>query len=435
MAGALHLFKKEQQRIAKDQISHPFYIPISIIVPAYNEQVTIVESIRSLLKVDYRLYEIIIVNDGSLDDTEKVLLEAFPLKKVGRPVHKKVPCKEHLDIYETKINNIHITLVSKENGGKGDCLNMGINVSRFPYFLCIDADSLLQKDSLEKIVKPIFEDESIIAVGGLIRISQCAEIKEGEIQNHKIPGNPILGMQVVEYSRTFLASRILNNMYSGNLIISGAFGLFKKDIVIAVGGYDSLTLGEDMELVLKMHVFCRNHLKKYKIVYEPDAVCWTQAPTSLKDLAKQRRRWYLGLFQCMTKYYYIFANLRFGFVSFISYFYYLFFELLAPFIEILGILTIGMAFILGLLNYDFLIKLFILYSAFSVILTTTIFFQIVYVEYIKVSFTDRLKVIAICILESLFFRHVLSFVRMTSFIGYKKKKYAWGTIQRMEHMN
>ncbi|MBU3805122.1 MAG: glycosyltransferase family 2 protein [Candidatus Cellulosilyticum pullistercoris] len=435
LVGAFHLFRREQQRITNDQISHPFYVPVSIIVPAYNEEVTIVESIHSLLKVDYRLYEIIIVDDGSKDDTVKVLLEAFPLKKTNRPIHKRVQCKAHKEIYEAKINNIHVTLISKENGGKGDSLNMGINASRFPYFICIDADSLLQKDSLEKIVKPVFMDESVIAVGGLIRISQCVEMEDGEIKGHKIPINPVVGMQAVEYLRTFLASRILKDTYGGNLIISGAFGLFKKDIVIAVGGYDSSTLGEDMELVVKMHVFCRNHLKKYKIAYEPEAVCWSQAPSSLKDLTKQRRRWHLGLFQCLTRYYYIFGNLRFGLVSFVSYLYYLFFELLAPFIEVLGIFTMVMAYTLGLLNHQFLINLFILYSLFSVILTITVFFQMVYVEHIKISFADGLKAILICILEGVFFRYVLSFIRITSFIGYKKKKHSWGAIQRTKHVN
>ena len=435
LVGAYQLFKKEQQRITKDQISHPFYVPVSIIVPAYNEQVTIVDSIHSLLKLDYRLYEIIIVDDGSKDDTVKVLLEAFPLKKIQRPIHNKVRCKAYKEIYEAKINNIRVTLISKENGGKGDSLNMGINASRFPYFICIDADSLLQKDSLEKIVRPVFEDESVIAVGGLIKAAQCAEIEDGEIKRYKIPADPVIAMQVVEYSRTFLASRILNDMCGGNLIISGAFGLFKKDVVVAVGGYDSSTLGEDMELVVKMHVFCRNNLQKYKMVYEPEAVCWSQVPSSLKDLTKQRRRWYLGLFQCMTKYHYIFANLRFGLVSFVSYSYYLVFELLAPFIEIFGILTMIIAYASGLLNHYFLFKFFILYSVFGVFLTITAFYQRVYISNIGVSFADGLKAVTVCILEGMFFRYVLSFVRMVSFIGYKKKKHSWGTIQRTKHVN
>ena len=144
-------------------------------------------------------------------------------------------------------------LLNKEesDGGKGDALNMGINASEFPYFVCMDADSMLQKDSLEKIMQPVLEQEDVIAVAGLIRIAQCVKMEQGRVKDYHMPWNIILSMQVVEYDRSFLASRILMNEYNGNLIISGAFGLFKKDIVIAAGGYDHDTLGEDMELAVK----------------------------------------------------------------------------------------------------------------------------------------------------------------------------------------
>lgn len=433
MMGAFQLFKKEQLRITNSQLNHSYYIPVSIIVPAYNEEVTIVDSIRSLLQLDYKLYEIIIVDDGSKDNTTKVLLDAFPLKKVDRPIHFKVKCKPYKEIYEAKINNISVTLIRKENGGKGDSLNMGINASKLPYFICIDADSFLQKDSLKKIVRPAFEDDTVVAVGGLIRIAQCVSVNNGEITKYKIPFDPLVCMQVVEYSRTFFADRIFKDLYGGNLIISGAFGLFKKDIVVAVGGYDSSTLGEDMELVVKLHVFCRNNNRPYKITYEPEAVCWSQAPSSLTDLKKQRRRWYLGLFQCMTKYHYIFGNLRFGLVSFVSYLYYLVFELLSPIIEMLGIVSMILSFVFRLLNYDYFLNFFLLYTIFGAFLTLTAFFQTIYMEKATFSFTDFLKAVGVCFTESFFFRYVLSFVRATAFIGYKKRKHSWGSIKRTKN--
>lgn len=430
LVGAFKLFENEQRFITNSQIKHSYYVPVSILVPAYNEEVTIVDSIHSLLKLDYRLYEIIIIDDGSKDNTVKVLMDAFDFQKTNRPIYKKVKSKQEKAIYETQVNNIHITLISKENGGKGDSLNMGINASRFPYFICIDADSFLQKDSLEKIVRPVFENPSIIAVGGLIQIAQSVEIKNSEIVKYKIPSRPVLGMQVMEYARTFLASRILKDLYGGNLIISGAFGLFKKDYAVAVGGYDSSTLGEDMELVMKLHVFCRNNHIKYKIAYEPEAICWSQAPGNVRDLMKQRRRWHLGLFQCMTRYYYIFANIRFGLLSFVSYLYYLFFELLSPIIETMGLGIMIIAQLSGLLNVTFLINFFILYSLFGTFITLTAFFQRIYTRSIKLSFMDGLKAIALCLMECLFFRYILSFVRITAFIGYKKRKHSWGSIKR-----
>lgn len=433
LVGAWYLYKKDKMVQIRNQLKHKYYFPVSIVVPAYNEEVTIIDSIKSLLKLDYNLYEIIIVDDGSEDNTVNVLLEAFNFNEVNRPIHRSIKCKQQRAIYETRFENINLTLISKEKGGKGDSLNMGINACRFPYFICIDADSILERDSLEKIVQPMLEDESIIAVGGLIQIAQCVEIENGMVINYKIPNNPVISMQAVEYSRSFLASRILMDQFNGNLIISGAFGLFKKDIVIASGGYDESTLGEDMELVVKLHVFCRNNKIKYSIYYEPSAVCWSQAPNSLKDLMKQRRRWYLGLFQCMTKYYRIFANMRFGLISWISYMYYLLFELLSPIIEVIGIISIFLAWCFGILNIEFMIKYLILYSLYGIVLTITAFFQRIYTQKLKVKFWDIIKVIFICFLESIFFRYVLSFVRITSFWGYKKKKNTWGSIKRIKH--
>lgn len=431
--GAWKLYQRDQMQRIRNELKHDYYVPVSVLVPAYNEEVTIVDSIKSLLQLDYRLYEIIVVDDGSKDDTSKVLIEAYQLKKVNRPIHRKIACKPHHDIYEAKVGNIRLTLICKENGGKGDALNMGINASRYPYFVCLDADSMLQRDSLERIVQPVLEDDDIVAVGGLIRVAQCVEMEDGQVKGYHLPLSPITCMQVVEYDRSFLASRILMDQFNGNLIISGAFGLFKKDVVVAAGGYDTDTLGEDMELVVKLHVFCRNNQRKYSIRYEPNAVCWSQAPASLRDLMKQRRRWYLGLFQSMTKYHQIFANLQFGLVSFISYLYYLLFELLSPVVEVFGLLTMVLALSFGLLNVPFMIKFFLLYSVYGAILTMTAFFQRIYTQGLKISVSDTFKAILMCLLEGIFFRYIISFVRVTAFIGYKRKKKEWGSIKRTKY--
>lgn len=431
--GAWQLYQRDRMTKFHNELKHDYYVPVSILVPAYNEEVTIVESVKSLFNLNYRLYEIIVVDDGSIDHTAKELIETFHLKQVNRPIHRRLECQPHRTIYEAMLGKVKLTLICKVNGGKGDSLNMGINASRFPYFLCIDADSLLQRDSLEKIVQPVLEDDSVVAVGGLVRVAQCVEMEDGEVKDYHLPLNPITCMQVVEYDRSFLASRIMMDQFNGNLIISGAFGLFKKDIVVAAGGYDMGTLGEDMELVVKLHVFCRNNSKKYSLRFEPNAVCWSQTPSSMRDLIKQRRRWYLGLFQCMVKFYRVFANLRFGLVSFISYMYYLLFELLSPAIEVFGIFTLFFAWNFGILNGPFMIKFFLLYVLYGTILTITAFFQRIYTQNLKISLSDALRAVFMCLLESLFFRYVLSFVRVTSFIGYKEKKKQWGDIRRVKH--
>lgn len=431
IVGAWYLYKKNQMFMLRNELKHDYYVPISIIVPAYNEEVTIIKNVKSLIQLDYKLYEIIIVDDGSKDQTSKKLLEAFDFKSVNRPIHIKVKCKPYTEVYETTVNKVKMTLIIKLNGGKGDALNMGINASKFPYFLSIDADSALQRDSLEKIVRPIIKNDYTVAVGGLIRVAQGVTLEEGEVKAYTIPWNPIISTQVVEYERSFLASRVLLNRFNGNLIISGAFGLFKKSIVISCGGYDSGTLGEDMEMVLKLHMFCRNNNKKYSIQYEPDAICWSQAPSSLKDLKTQRRRWYLGLYQCMKEYRGIFINRRFGLLSFISYMYYLIFELLSPAIEVFGFFTIILSWSIGVLNRPFMVKFFLLYSGYGIFLTITAFFQRIYTQNLEISVLDIVKVIVMSFLEGLFFRYILSFVRITAFIGYKNKKTKWGTIKRI----
>ncbi len=275
--GAYRLYHLDKMRRIKNELKHEYYFPVSVLVPAYNEEVTILDSVKSLLDLDYRLYEIIVVDDGSTDNTSRVLIDHFHMMKVNRPVRQSVPCQPLEAVYETEDTRVRLTLIRKKNGGKGDALNMGINAARFPYFLCIDADSMLQKDSLERIVQPAMEDDSVVAVGGRIRVAQCVKMEEGNVPSYHLPWNLLTCMQVMEYDRSFLASRILLDSFNGNLIISGAFGLFKKDIAVAVGGYDANTLGEDMELVVKLHVFCRNNQTPYSIRYEPNAICWSQA--------------------------------------------------------------------------------------------------------------------------------------------------------------
>ena len=283
--GGVHLYEKNERK--KSLTRNKEKIPISIIVPAYNESTTIVSSIDSLLHLDYEAYEIIVVDDGSSDNTSDVLKEEFALMKISNTIDS---------IIATQTCKVKLTLIVKENGGKGDALNMGINAANYDYFLCLDADSMLQVDSLSQISKSIQVDPTVIAVGGLVQVAQGVKIEQGKVASYRLPWRIIPCAQALEYDSSFLGARIFLDYLRANLIISGAFGLFKKDLVKAVGGYDTQTLGEDMELVMKLHFFCRNNNIPYRICYETDAVCWSQAPTNLGDLRKQRRRWYLGLY-------------------------------------------------------------------------------------------------------------------------------------------
>lgn len=430
--GAWELYYANKRRRIKNEIKHDFYFPVSILVPAYNEEVTIVDSIESLLKLDYRLYEIIIVDDGSSDHTVKELVEHFKMRRVHQPIRKRLECEQEKEVYRADGLKVPVTLISKYNGGKGDALNMGINASAYPYFLCIDADSMLQEDSLEKIMQPVMEENHVVAVGGLVRASQSLKIKDGKRVGYRMPWNLVTSMQIMEYDRSFLAARILLDRFNGNMIISGAFGLFKKDIVIAAGGYDRDTLGEDMELVVRLHVFCRNNKLPYLVRYEPDAVCWSQVPESLGDLRKQRRRWHLGLFQSLMKHRRIFMNPEYGWLGMVSYLYYLLYELLSPVFQVVGWIAMVASAALGILNWNFMIQFYLMYTMYNAVLTITIFFQRIYTMGLKMSILDVVKAVIVCVLENVFFRLFLDAVRATAFIGYGKRKKQWGRIKRVK---
>lgn len=291
IVGSSNLYKEKQLEQMNNKLWQNYYIPVSILVPAYNEEVTVVETVRSLLALDYKLYEIIVVDDGSSDKTSQVLIDAFHMHPVNRPIRREIQCQKERAIYETTTEKVPITLVSKKNGGKADSLNMGINCARYPYFICMDADSILQYDSLERIVRPVLENDHVVAVGGSVRPANGVVIQKGRVLQYHLPKNLLACMQALEYDRSFLAARILLDKFNGNMIISGAFGLFEKRTVVAVGGYDHNTMGEDMELVVRLHEFCRANRRPYQIKYAADAICWSQAPEKLSDLSKQRKRW------------------------------------------------------------------------------------------------------------------------------------------------
>ena len=430
IVGSLDLYKRNRQEKFKSILPTDYYLPISIIVPAHNEEITVVDTVRSLLALDYRSYEIIVVDDGSSDATSEVLAEAFDMHVVHRPIRRRIECRREECVYETSAQKVPLTLIRKENGGKADALNMGINASTFPYFICMDADSVLQYDSLRRIAQPVLEDGKVVAVGGIVRISNDVELENGRVKRYRLPRSILAFMQVLEYDRSFLASRILFDRFNGSLIISGAFGLFKKDTVIAVGGYDNKTMGEDMELVVKLHEYCTINGIDYAIRYATDAICWTQVPERLRDLCKQRKRWHLGLFQSMYKHRIMFCNYRFGAVSYVSYIYFLIYELLSPFIEVFGVFTMVLAWWCDLINVPFMLLFFLIYAVFGGVLTLTAFFSRIYTADLSVSFRDGVKAVCLCLFELGLLRFILAWVRCTAFVGYKKKKLNWGRIER-----
>ena len=280
--GSVSIYERKRKKELNNIINYDKDLKISIIVPAYNEEITIIETIESLVNVNYKDYEIIIVDDESEDNTSEKVIKHCNLQKIERFIINKIKTKPIKSIYEGVYKDVPIIFVKKENGGKADSLNVGVNVSDYPWFICIDADSILQEDALQKIVQPIIEDTRVIALGGAIMINNGAIIENGKVKRYDMPKSVLASLQAIEYNRTFLASRIMFDKLNANLIISGAFGAFRKDVVIATGGYEPSTRGEDMELVIKLHRFCIDNKIDYIMRYVPDTICWTQAPEKLR---------------------------------------------------------------------------------------------------------------------------------------------------------
>jgi cellulose synthase/poly-beta-1,6-N-acetylglucosamine synthase-like glycosyltransferase len=265
---------------------------ISILVPAYNEAKGIVDSVRSLLALDYPQLEVIVINDGSTDDTIERLVAGFGLREVLRPTPPYLPCNKPVHAVYAPHSQLRLLVIDKENGGKADSLNAGINFAAYPLFCSVDADSILEQDALAKTALPFIEDPyRTVATGGLVRVANGCRVEHGRVAQARLPQPRLAMFQVVEYARAFFGARTGWSALNGLLIISGAFGLFNREAVIAAGGYRTDTVGEDGELVTRLHRTCRDARRPYRIVYIADPVCWTEVPETTRFLRRQRRRW------------------------------------------------------------------------------------------------------------------------------------------------
>lgn len=343
--------------------------PITLLVPAYNEELTIVESIRSLLALQYPSFEVVVVNDGSGDRTLEVLKAAFELGPVERSYELIAPHAPIRGFYGTP-HQPRLIVVDKENGGKADALNAALNLSRAPVVCSMDADSLLESDALLRAVRPFVDDpERVIAVGGTIRIVNGCEIQSGRVTRVGAPKNFLALLQTVEYLRAFLMARLAWSEAGCLLIISGAFGLFRRDAVMKVGGYSLNTVGEDMELVVKLHRHYRREKRPYRVAFMAEPVCWTEAPETLGVLGRQRARWHRGALETFVRHADMIGNPRYGRIGTLGFGYILLVDVLGPFIEAAGYLLIPAFWLLGILQTDYLYAFLAVSFGFGVVIS------------------------------------------------------------------
>ncbi len=337
-----------------DLITTAWAPPITLIAPAYNEEATCVESVRSLLTLEYPEYDILVVNDGSTDGTIARLTEAFNLHPADRVPTAEVDSAEVRQVLRSR-RHPNLWVIDKENGGKADALNAGLNYCQTPLFCAMDADSLIEPEALIRIVRPFLEDATTIAAGGVLRIANGCVVRQGRVVEVRLPKNLLAQLQVLEYLRAFLSGRMGWDAIDATLVISGAFGIFRRSVVVDAGGYATDTVGEDMELVVRLHRYCRENEIPYRIHFVPDPVAWTECPESLAVLGRQRDRWQRGLFQSLTRHRTMLFNPKYGRAGMIAFPYFFFLEMLGPIIELLGYFSFAVTLAAGRASLPFVI--------------------------------------------------------------------------------
>ncbi len=342
---------------------------ISLLVPAYNEEMTIVENIRSLLTLRYPRYEIIVVNDGSKDGTARAIIEALKLERIDLRRPHPAACKPIRGIY-TNRDYPNLIFIDKENGGKSDALNAAMNYARHPLVCGVDADSLLDYNSLLKAARPFVEHPAtLVAVGGTIRIANGCEVHGGMVVNEGAPRRLLPLFQIVEYLRAFLIARLSFSRLNTVSIISGAFGLFKRSAVLAVGGYTHGTVGEDMELIVKLHRHFRERREPYNILFVPDPVCWTEAPETLAVLRRQRTRWQRGLCEVLSRHRTMLCNPRYGRIGLLGLPMFVLFDIIGPLLDLAGLVLVPLFWWWGLLSLEFMAAFFAVVVLYGVCLS------------------------------------------------------------------
>ncbi len=406
-----------------------YMYPLSILVPAYNESVNIINTVQSLLSSNFPQYEIIIINDGSKDDTLDVAIEQFQMKKIKKVVQRSLPSKDIRGIYQSKMDP-RILLIDKENGGKADSLNCGINLSKYPYFCSIDGDCILGENSLLQVMEAIVQDPTVIAAGGNVKVANGSDIQMGSLMKFNLSDRPLVLMQVIEYFRAFLMGRITFSRFNMIFIISGAFSIFSKKDVVEAGGYLRNTIGEDMELVVRLHRLIRGKDKKKKIKFLPFPVCWTEVPETFQQLKRQRSRWHQGLMESLWRNKEMLFNPRYGKNAFLTFPYFLFIECLGPIIEFGGYIYLVYAFFTGGVYLEFamlLLLLFVingaLFSILSVIMESWLMKR-------YMTWRNIWRLFVLAITEIFWYKPCTLWFRLVGLWNYVRGKSSWGDMVR-----
>ncbi len=404
--------------------------PISLLVPAYNEEQTIITTVYSLLQLEYPEHEVVVINDGSSDDTLDVLVREFDLEPTPDVYRRDLPTQEIRGLYRSRLYS-NLRVVDKDNGGKADALNAGLNTARCPLFCSIDADSFLERQSLRRVALPFIEDSRTVAVGGTVRIANGCKVEDGCVTEPGLPRNPLALFQIVEYLRAFLFGRMGWAQMNSLLVVSGAFGLFHRGTVIEVGGYSTATLGEDMELTVRMHHHLCREGREYRITFVPEPICWTEVPEDLATLRKQRARWQRGLSESLWAHRSLMFRPGGGAVAWIGFPFMILVEWLSPIVEVVGYIYMAVGLAMGWVDLTVALVFLGVAVGFGTLLSVMglVLEEMSFKVYTRAG--EAMRLFAAAVIENFGFRQLMSLFRLIGtvqwLVGSRRQ---WGDMKR-----
>ncbi|GAB2756833.1 glycosyltransferase family 2 protein [Terrabacter koreensis] len=406
---------------------------VSLLVPAYNEEAGIVTAVKSFLTLRYPRHEVVVVDDGSSDQTFARLEEAFDLVQVPRELPAEVPIRARvLGIWVPRDGRTRLVVVRKENSGRSEAINVAINAASEPLVAMIDGDSILEPDGLLHVTRPFADDPTrMVATGGAIRPVNGSRVVSGRIVRVEMPQTWIPRIQLVEYLRAFLLGRTGWSRLGGLILISGAFGLFRRDVVVEVGGLDPGSIGEDFELVMRIHKRMRDEGRDYKVEFVPEPVSWTEVPVTAKVLRNQRRRWHRGLWETLWAYRSMLFRPKYGRIGSVALPYYWLFELIAPLLELFGILIVPLALLLGVVNVPFAILFLVLAYGYAVLVTLAAMVVDEWAFHKHDRWRAIWQTVAASVLENIGYRQLTVWWRLEGWwSSLRGKKHVWGVMTR-----
>ncbi|MDA8314010.1 MAG: glycosyltransferase [Actinomycetota bacterium] len=402
---------------------------VSVLVPAHNEATTVGESVRALLTLEYPNLEVVLVNDGSTDETLETLVRHFELQAIHPIYRHVVATKDVRALYRSELYP-GLVVVDKENGGKADSLNAGLNLASGVLVCAIDADTLIEPDALLRIVQPFLAREDVVASGGTIRVVNGSLVQAGRVVVARAPRRPVAGLQALEYLRAFLFGRLGWNRLGGNLIISGAFGLFKRDSLRGIGGYQVDSIGEDMELVVRLRRAGIEQGGASRAIFVPEPVAWTEAPESLRVLGRQRDRWQRGLVDVLRRHRRLVFNPNYGAVGLVVVPYFVLVELLGPAIEALGVLGLVVGLCLGLVDVQFALLFLLVVYGWGLLFSIGALLLDELTSRRYEGLADRVLLVCWALLEPLGYRQLTVIWQLRGMIRAVRGRREWGEMSR-----